>query len=257
MSLARAAASGQVALVTSLLEQGEHPDQTGPDGTTPLCAAATWGHEAVVKTILNAGGSPNAQNEGTKWTALHSAVLQERGKVVMILLNANADPNLKDRDGRSAADFASVSDTIWPFFGARGCTKASKQDLIEKRIIQKVEVDPHEFDAEGQEVVRPGHVKQLLPMSRPGSAYVFTGDQPQPRRMPGGSAPGSRSGSVSSSRAGSRVGSRAGSREPSRPGTGESNPATQATGDVLGGDVLGGDAAAVSAKMGNLSIWRG
>ena len=39
---------------------------------------------------------------------------------------------------RSAADFASAIDAIWPLFAAAGCTRTSKASLIEKKIIIKV-----------------------------------------------------------------------------------------------------------------------
>ena len=39
---------------------------------------------------------------------------------------------------RSAADFASAIDAIWPLFAAAGCARTSKASLIEKKIIIKV-----------------------------------------------------------------------------------------------------------------------
>jgi ankyrin repeat protein len=50
------------------------------------------------------------------WTALHAAAFQEHGKVIKLLLERKADPNLYDYKNCSPVDFASVSEGIWPFF---------------------------------------------------------------------------------------------------------------------------------------------
>ena len=42
---------------------------------------------------------------------------------------------------RTAADFGSALDSVWPFFAAMGCKRTSKTDLIRLDIIKKV-LDP-------------------------------------------------------------------------------------------------------------------
>jgi ankyrin repeat protein len=86
------------------------------DGTTPLCAAALWGNDSMVNFLLTKGANVNAKNEGTGWTALHAAAFQEHGKVVRMLLDADADPKSRDCEGRSPIDYATISEAIWPFF---------------------------------------------------------------------------------------------------------------------------------------------
>jgi hypothetical protein len=54
------------------------------------------------------------------------------------LLEYEPDLNLKDKEQRTAIDFASAIDTIWPFFAALGYKRTSKTDLIAKKIIYKV-----------------------------------------------------------------------------------------------------------------------
>ena len=56
----------------------------------------------------------------------------------MLLLEKGADPLIQDSEGRSARDFASASDCVWPHYAAHGCQRMSKQDLIDRGIIKKV-----------------------------------------------------------------------------------------------------------------------
>ena len=41
---------------------------------------------------------------------------------------------------RTAGDFGSASDTVWPFFASLGCTRTSKPDLIRMDIVKKVSI---------------------------------------------------------------------------------------------------------------------
>ena len=56
----------------------------------------------------------------------------------MLLLEKGANPLIPDSEGRSARDFASASDCMWPHFASHGCQRISKQDLIDRGIIKKV-----------------------------------------------------------------------------------------------------------------------
>lgn len=73
---------------------------------------------------------------------MHAATFQEHGKVVLCLLSNDADHEIEDHQGRTAVDFASVSESIWSFFSGRGCVKTSKKELIEKQIIRKLQQEP-------------------------------------------------------------------------------------------------------------------
>ncbi|KAH9127722.1 hypothetical protein LEN26_000023 [Aphanomyces euteiches] len=164
VQFAEAAANGSKTMVEFLLDNGADIDAPGKDGTTPLCAAALWGNEAMVKFLLERGARVSARNEGTGWTALHAAAFQEHGKVVRVLLEANADPYLRDVEGRTPCDYASISEAIWAFFAARGCEKSLKSDLIDKGIIRKVENQAEEssYDTPVAEYSRPGSSYQRV-----------------------------------------------------------------------------------------------
>ena len=155
--LAIATANGQADAVQALLEANADPDKLGPDGTSPLCAAALWGNDDLLEVLLEARADVNVQNAGTKWTALHAAAFQEHGKVCHILLMNGAKASIADTTGCTPTDFASISEPIWPFFAAKGAVRSSKAELVKKGVIRKKTSD----DGKG--------IKQL---SRPGSAYI-------------------------------------------------------------------------------------
>ncbi|PIK62286.1 hypothetical protein BSL78_00809 [Apostichopus japonicus] len=108
----------------------------------------------------------NLTNSGTGWTACHCAAFQAHGKVLMKLMKYKPNLTIKDSQGRTASDFASALDTIWPFFAAEGCSRTPKTELIRLGIVRKVtEHDP----------VVPITNSDVAHFSRPGSAYVMKG----------------------------------------------------------------------------------
>ncbi|XP_020629069.1 ankyrin repeat and SOCS box protein 3-like isoform X1 [Orbicella faveolata] len=161
-NLTTAAATGDEKSVKAILDRGVDANSCSPEGFRPICIAAFWGYNTIVQLLLNRGADVNACNRGTNWTALHCATFQGHGKVVMSLMNHNPDLSIRDNLGRSAVDFASALDAIWPFFAAAGCKRTPKAELIRKDIVKKVEV------GDGK-IVNTDKAY----FSRPGSAYVF------------------------------------------------------------------------------------
>ena len=185
-SLVDACACGQAAVVAFLIDLDTTDlDGLGPDGMSPLCVAATWGYDEIVRQLLDAGCDPNVRNQdGVCGTALHAAACQEHGKIIHLLLQAGADGTLADAEGRTACDFASISDGLWPLFAARGLPRTPKDVLVAKRVIHKVDPALAEFadataDGDGKGGDGDGGSSSsssgggTLPFySRPGSAYV-------------------------------------------------------------------------------------
>ncbi|CAN0014454.1 unnamed protein product [Sphacelaria rigidula] len=98
VALEHASASGDLGLVTKLL-------QAGANKRTPLLLAVREGHVQVAYSLLLAGACPNAKD---RWqdTALHVAAGLGHGQIVGALLLTGADPNATDDCGRSALHLA-------------------------------------------------------------------------------------------------------------------------------------------------------
>jgi hypothetical protein len=214
--LAEAAASGRLQDCRRIL-QHTRPNVWAKDGTTPLCAAALWGQSEALQLLLEAKADTGLANRsGLQPTALHAAALQEHGKICMILLGANADPHAKDRSGVTPADYAACSEALWPHFQAVGCSRPSKEHLINMGVIRKaspaleVELEALTEDNSYMNIQNSyadcgdkGNKGLLTEFSRPGSAYVVTAHHP-PR--PGSAAVPNYSRSNSGLRSGSRSG---------------------------------------------------
>lgn len=167
-SLAEAVANGQYTTVKFLVEEsGCDLDKLGQDGTSPLCAAALWGNVKMVEYLLSKGADVNIRNQATKWAPLHAAAFQEHGLVVHRLLQNDADPHAPDHKGRTPKDYATISEGIWPFFAAKGCTRTSKAELVRKGIVRKI---LKEDDSKSSKQLEGTH--HIITLSRPGSAYA-------------------------------------------------------------------------------------
>ena len=161
-SLAAASGSGQQSVVEFLIDMDETDlDRLGPDGTSPLCAATTWGYEGIVQLLLEAACDVNVLNDGTASTALHVAACQEHKNIVTLLLGGGANAMLEDDEGRTACDYASLSDQVWPFFEGRGLSRTPKPELVRKRLIRRLRSEE-----------RPATGMTVAAYTRPGSAYV-------------------------------------------------------------------------------------
>ncbi|MGO4202811.1 ankyrin repeat domain-containing protein [Rhodococcus sp. TAF43] len=74
-------------------------------GGTALIPASEYGHVETVRTLIRAGVPVNHVND-PGWTALHEAIVYGDGSaryldVVSQLLDAGADPSIRDARGRT------------------------------------------------------------------------------------------------------------------------------------------------------------
>jgi ankyrin repeat protein len=105
-----AAFFGQADAVRLLLARGAALDTPGTGWMTgtPLSAAAAASHTAAVRMLLDAGADPNVrQSHG--WTPLHAAAANADIESVRALLRAGADPTATNDDGATALSLAEAS----------------------------------------------------------------------------------------------------------------------------------------------------
>ncbi|CAE7369357.1 ASB3 [Symbiodinium sp. CCMP2592] len=179
MMLAAFVASGDEAGVRRVIEADPGAvNEVGLDGTSPLCAAAMWGHVNILRLLLDSMASPALRNEnGPQWTALHAAALQEEGKACMLLLEKRANPEERDLEGVTPCDYASVSEAVWPIFAAAGCSREGKEALVQKGVLRKAS-STLEQQLEREAEQGPSRRGLITEYSRPGSSYVVSREFP-------------------------------------------------------------------------------
>jgi uncharacterized protein len=101
LTLHEASAVGDLIRVQSLLaENPEQLEELSNDGFTILGLAAYFGHEVLVKWLLEQGAEINRKsNNPMKVAALHSAVSAQHVGIVRLLLEHGADANLTQEQG--------------------------------------------------------------------------------------------------------------------------------------------------------------
>src|SRR5690606_29760909 len=98
--------SGDVSQVAAAVDAGADVHALDEEGMTPLMVAvATNAPTEVTEALLAAGADVNQQG-ANGMTALMYAAAQGTPAQVVYLLNAGADPTVRDAEGRSAADHA-------------------------------------------------------------------------------------------------------------------------------------------------------
>jgi hypothetical protein len=96
-------------LVIKLLESGVDPNAPGRPGLddTALHWMAIHGNTPVVELLLQKGANPNARADLVYEVPLHAAISNRAPlSTIDVLLEYGADPKLRDRDGRTAFDYA-------------------------------------------------------------------------------------------------------------------------------------------------------
>jgi uncharacterized protein len=94
------------ALLALTLVLAQSPTATDADGLTALMRAAARGDAAGVTTIVAGGADVNAVHDDTRLAPLMFAAYFGHDAVVRLLLEKGAQANLKDATGASAADWA-------------------------------------------------------------------------------------------------------------------------------------------------------
>ena len=95
-----------IEVVSYLIPKVEDINGSTKDGS-PLMASAVKGYNAISKLLIAAGADVNLQ-DANKTTALHYAVMFKNYDLVLMLLEAGANPNHKNNVGQSPKDYVIV-----------------------------------------------------------------------------------------------------------------------------------------------------
>ena len=103
--------------IEALLKAGADIHQTDKNGVTPLHFAVRFRSPAAVDTLLRHGANANQACTRSGSTPLHRAVTStgapstagkqnEAKEIIQLLLSYGADPSLKNKNGKTPADYA-------------------------------------------------------------------------------------------------------------------------------------------------------
>ncbi len=97
LPLAIAAARNATDLVRTLLLQNHDPNESEPNGLTPLMWAARSGSIEAMTILLDRGADPGVRDAINGWTALFHAIHKRQSDAVRLLLERGVDPNAAAR----------------------------------------------------------------------------------------------------------------------------------------------------------------
>lgn len=101
----KAAGNGKVKLVKQLLDAGGNPDEQDAKGRRSLQVAIVEGNVNIVKMLLEGKANVNLQGNGIQTGAtypLHVAAKEATAQMAQILMEAGADPTLKNQRNQTA-----------------------------------------------------------------------------------------------------------------------------------------------------------
>ena len=101
---------GDLTLVNFIIENLEFLNQEEENYfqiLPAITAAASNGHNEIVKVLINITSKPNEPNSGSKRTPLHFAAYNGHTEVVRTLINHIGDPFPYDKDGLTPMHYAS------------------------------------------------------------------------------------------------------------------------------------------------------
>lgn len=105
-SLVTAADWGYVDIVKMLLDAGADPNFSADENCTPLVAACRWGHDEAAALLLQAGANPYVIDSNFGDSLLMAAAEDGNSKCVKLILGLGVDINHRNHDGETALLYA-------------------------------------------------------------------------------------------------------------------------------------------------------
>jgi ankyrin repeat protein len=107
----------QAKQILKLVRAGADVSETDKNGVTPLHHAVRFRSPGAVAALLGMGANVNQACKRSGSTALHRAVtstgapgtvgkMAEAREIVVLLLEAGADPSIRNKNGKSPLDYA-------------------------------------------------------------------------------------------------------------------------------------------------------
>ena len=122
-ALNMAASNGDVARVRKLVggRAKSYVDVNSPDeeGTVPLIYASCFGHNDVVKALLDAGAQVDRQDRN-QWSALMWAMTNRHKTIAKLLLDHGANPDMRSSSGGTAYDFVQPGSDFSQYLAENG-----------------------------------------------------------------------------------------------------------------------------------------
>mmetsp|Transcript_17689 Transcript_17689/g.40998 ORF Transcript_17689/g.40998 Transcript_17689/m.40998 type:complete len:558 (-) Transcript_17689:67-1740(-) len=161
--LLECAFEGDIESVKKALQNGADPYAVDGRGASALSEAAVEGHAAIARMLLNEHKltNPNEQNHEGR-TPLHRAAFQSRLEMISLLLEAGADPRIKQRSGETPYDLAGSDE-------ARSLVQAwdvAKTDAILEARQKLVEAEEEGMVKTGEELKRLQRARQFAKLEK-------------------------------------------------------------------------------------------
>lgn len=114
LTIFEAAATGKINHVIRLLARDpELVNAYADDGFQPLGLASFFGHYDTAKYLVKAGAAINSpSHNGLRAAPLHSATAGRYERIVKMLLDHGADPNVRESNGLTALHAAAQNDDV-------------------------------------------------------------------------------------------------------------------------------------------------
>jgi ankyrin repeat protein len=104
--LRAAAIAGGEEAVRYLLSRGAVVDAADGNLRTALSRSVAFDQHEVVRVLLEGGADPRQADPESGWTPLMSAAMGGDSAMIVLLMDAGADPAPRDAQGKNAADYA-------------------------------------------------------------------------------------------------------------------------------------------------------